>query len=111
MTSLVKLITSVGLGVTLALGLGCQAHAESPPPAARQSASTVTLKVEGMTCSACAFAVEVALRKLEGVKAATVSRAENRAVVDFDPVEVTPQQMVDAINKLGYRASLPARNS
>ncbi len=108
MNSLAKLIGTLGLGASLALCPGCSARAESPPAAATQTATSVTLKVEGMTCASCAFTVRTVLKKLEGVKGAKVSKAENRAVVDFDPATVTPQQMIDAINKAGYRASLPA---
>lgn len=108
MTSLAKLIGSISLGATLVLSAGCLARAESSPPPAGPSATYVTLRVEGMTCASCAFTVRTALEKLDGVKNAKVSKAENQAVIDYDPAKVTPKQMVDAINKLGYRASLPA---
>ena len=110
MNSLAKLITSLSLGVSLTLCPSCstKAQAEVPSAQATQSATSVTLEVEGMTCASCAFTVRTALKKLDGVKEAKVSKAENQAVVDFDPAKVTPQQMVDAINKAGYRGSLPA---
>ena len=110
MNSLAKLISSLGLSASLALCPCCstEAQAEARPAQATQSATSVTLEVEGMTCASCAFTVRTALKKLDGVKEAKVSKAENQAVVDFDPAKVTPQQMVDAINKAGYRGSLPA---
>jgi copper chaperone CopZ len=61
-----------------------------------------------MTCGACSVAVRLALKKLAGVKEATVSVGDKRAVIEYDAKQVTPQQMIDAISKAGYQASLPA---
>jgi Cu+-exporting ATPase len=61
-----------------------------------------------MTCASCSVAVRTALRKLDGAKDAKVSVSEIRAVVEYESTKVKPQQMVDAVNRLGYRASLPA---
>ncbi len=61
-----------------------------------------------MTCPSCTIAVRTALRRLVGVKEAKVSAPEKRAVVQYDPAKVMPAQMVDAVNRLGYRASLAA---
>ena len=65
---------------------------------------SVTLGVEGMSCGSCALTIRIALKKLEGVKDAKVSFDEKRAVIDYDPAKVTPEQMVAAIVKLGYEA-------
>jgi Cu+-exporting ATPase len=62
--------------------------------------------VEGMTCASCTLSVRTALEKLDGVKEAKVSRPERQAVVVYDPAKVSPQQLVDAVNRLGYKASL-----
>jgi Cu+-exporting ATPase len=53
--------------------------------------------------------VRTALSKLDGVKHARVDLAEKSAAVEYDPARVTPQQMVDAVNRLGYKASLPEK--
>ncbi len=71
--------------------------------------ATVSLHVEGMTCPSCKVAVRTALSKLGGVKDARVDVVRKSATIDYDPNRVTPHQMVDAVNRLGYQASLPAK--
>jgi len=84
-------------------------HARAEGTAAAGSAA-VALHVEGMTCPSCKVAVRTALSKLDGVKDARVDVAKKSATVDYDPARVTPPQMVDAVNRLGYEASLPAKS-
>jgi Cu+-exporting ATPase len=64
------------------------------------------LPIEGMTCSSCAGRVEKSLNKLNGVEA-TVNFATERATVEFDPAQVGPEQLVGAVEDVGYTASLP----
>ena len=64
------------------------------------------LPIEGMTCSSCAGRVEKSLNRLDGVEA-TVNFATERATVEFDPERVEPEQLVGAVEELGYVASLP----
>ena len=77
--------------------------------AAVAGSATTTLRVDGMTCPSCKVAVRTALSKLGGVKDAKVDVANKSATVEYDPSKVTPQQLVDAVNRLGYQASLPAK--
>ncbi|HEU5062010.1 MAG TPA: heavy metal translocating P-type ATPase [Solirubrobacterales bacterium] len=65
------------------------------------------LPIEGMTCSSCAGRIEKSLNKLEGVEA-TVNFATERATVEFDPERVAPEELVGAVEGVGYSASLPA---
>ena len=106
-----KFNTSLALGATLALLPFFPVRAELPTTQGSSAAGTVTLKVEGMSCAACAFSVRTARKKLDGVKDAKVSSSESQAVVDYNPAKVTAEQMIDAVNKLGYKASLPAKGS
>jgi Cu/Ag efflux protein CusF len=46
------------------------------------------------------------LERLDGVVQADVSFEEKTATVRYDPNKVTPEQMVEAINQIGFRASL-----
>ena len=50
--------------------------------------------------------VKKALEGLKGVSRADVSLRAKEAVVTFDPAEVTTPQMIEAVNRLGFRASL-----
>ena len=56
-----------------------------------------------MTCTACANRYEKRLNKLDGVNGATVNFALESAPVDYNPDEVSVNEMKDAITKLGYR--------
>lgn len=111
MNAFSKLLATLGLSAGLALCCppcsSTTARAEAPVAVDVASAKTVSLTVEGMTCASCSVAVRTALKKLDGVNDAKVSVPDKRAVVDYEPAKVTPQMMVEAINNLGYRASLP----
>jgi mercuric transport protein len=112
MNGITKLIGTFALGAALGLSASCSTNASAQAPAEKTaSAQTVTLTVEGMTCASCSVAVRTALKRLDGVRDAKVSVSEKRARVEYEPAKVTPQQLVDAVNKLGYRASLAPKGS
>ncbi|KIQ53977.1 Copper-transporting P-type ATPase [Meiothermus luteus] len=58
--------------------------------------------VEGMTCAACVNRVERGLKKVEGVEAASVNLATERATVAYDPATTTPQALIEKIQEVGY---------
>ena len=62
--------------------------------------------IEGMTCAACAARVEKRLNRLDGV-AASVNYATERAAIDFDSERVDVDQLVEAVERAGYRALPP----
>jgi Cu+-exporting ATPase len=64
------------------------------------------LPIAGMTCASCASRVEKNLNSLEGVTA-TVNYATERATVDYDAGAVAPEQLVQAVEAVGYQAVLP----
>ena len=61
-----------------------------------------TLKIEGMTCAACATRLEKVLRKLPDVTAASVSLASEEAEVTGGAVD----QVIAAVAKAGFKAHL-----
>ena len=63
------------------------------------------LAVGGMHCAACAGTIEEALRKVAGVKEASVNIATRRATVRFDPTLATPEDLIGAIRGAGYEGS------
>ena len=63
--------------------------------------------VTGMTCSACSAHVDKAVRKLDGVCDVNVNLLGGSMTVDWDGA-LTPEQIVSAVEKAGYGASLPA---
>lgn len=50
--------------------------------------------------------VKRALEGLNGVQRADVSFRDKEARVMFEPAEVTVDQLIDAVNRSGFRASL-----
>ncbi len=70
--------------------------------------ASVTFHVEGMTCPSCKVAVKTAIIRLPGVTDAKVDVAKKSATVEYDASKVSPQQMAEAVNRLGYEAHLPA---
>ncbi len=64
------------------------------------------LNVEGMTCTSCNTAVEIALKKNEGVLEAQAWYNQKQAVVKYDPTRVKEEDLVNSVNELGYTAEL-----
>jgi copper chaperone CopZ len=65
-----------------------------------------TIQVEGMTCESCSSELTAALQKLTGVASSKIEFAQKKAIVGYDPAQVTTQSMLDAIKTLGYTATL-----
>jgi P-type Cu+ transporter len=63
--------------------------------------------IEGMTCSSCAGRIEKSLNRIDGV-AASVNFATERASVAFDRERVAPEELVGAVESVGYSATLPS---
>ena len=72
------------------------------PPA---PAVNYTLAVTGMTCASCVARVEKSLRKVPGVRSASVNLATERAEVDADE-GVDAGLVREAVERAGYGASL-----
>ncbi|QJC52693.1 copper-translocating P-type ATPase [Paenibacillus albicereus] len=65
---------------------------------------TVQLRLEGMTCAACAARIEKGLSRMPGVASATVNFAMETARVEYAPGEVSLGDMQQKVAKLGYKA-------
>lgn len=63
-----------------------------------------TLAIEGMTCAACAKAVEKAALRVEGVNEANVNIATEKLRIKFDPQKAKISDVKKSIQKSGYRA-------
>ena len=61
------------------------------------------LELEGMSCASCAAGIERALNRLDGVEA-TVNFATERAAVAFDPERASVDELVGAVESIGYGA-------
>ena len=63
---------------------------------------TVTLSVQGMTCSACPLTVKQALKKVPGVSKTDVSFENKEAVVSFDDAKTNLQALTRATADAGF---------
>jgi copper chaperone CopZ len=59
--------------------------------------------VGGLSCSSCANTVQRTLSRLEGVQSADVNYSASSATVEYDPTVVSPDQMQEAVEKVGYK--------
>ncbi len=64
--------------------------------------SRIDLPVTGMTCAACARAIERTLSKTPGVERAAVNLATATATVEYQPAQAQVADFVGAIEGLGY---------
>ena len=67
----------------------------------------IDLELTGMTCASCASRIEKKLNRLDGVHA-TVNYATEKATVEFDTDAVSADQLVEAVESIGYGALLPS---
>jgi len=63
---------------------------------------TTTLDIEGMSCAACATAVEKSLRRTPGVESALVNYATEKATITYTPAQASPAALRTAVENAGY---------
>ncbi len=84
-----------------ALTLAVRRPANAPACAPK----TVSLIVENMKCGGCMGRIERALRATPGVSAARANLAAKRVAVTFDEAATEPLQLIEALDRSGYRAA------
>ena len=66
---------------------------------------TLALRIEGMTCEACAIHIERELRKIAGVRSVAASYDDGKATLSFDASSPPGRQaLTEAVERAGYRA-------
>ena len=70
---------------------------------------TITLSVPGMTCAACPITVKKALSKVEGVSQVAVTFEKREAVVTYDDVKTSVQQLTKATANAGYPSTVSGK--
>ncbi|MDE3154258.1 MAG: heavy-metal-associated domain-containing protein [Acidobacteriota bacterium] len=108
-------LVAVGLGLLVCCApTGSSARAAAATTAAATTATTptaatvshVTLKLSNLDCAACAVSIKSVLSEMNGVRRVTLNYDAGKADVDYDAARVQPQQMVAAIDRIGFKASL-----
>src|SRR5215831_12458691 len=98
------LVTILAVGFATYPGWGARlGRRSSPLPAFGAGSTVVTLRLEGMTCTACESEIERALIKVPGVFGAAVSFERKQAQVR---VVIPPkaERLIAAVERAGYHA-------
>jgi len=96
------------MGILTMFGFGTSAAATQNEKPSSKTAQTCTLKVEGMSCSACASKVEKTALKIDGVKTAKVDSRKGTAEIAYDAAKTNPDSIAKTItDKSGFKAEAP----
>ncbi|XP_065173186.1 copper-transporting ATPase 1 isoform X3 [Atheta coriaria] len=68
--------------------------------------STCSVRIEGMTCNSCVQNIQGNISTKPGVESIKVHLDEQRGDVDYHPSEITPLEIAEAINDMGFDAFL-----
>ena len=66
-------------------------------PSVKTNTKQLTIPIIGMHCANCANTIGRNLKRTPGVDQVNVSYANERAVIDYDPKQVSPQPMIDVV--------------
>ncbi len=104
---LAVLIAASALGMVAVFPASAAGNA--PAVTAGAAESKVIIPVDGLTCASCSLAVRRALKKMDGVRHVEPGPQENEALITYDASKVKPEQLVEAINSLGFKAGTPVK--
>lgn len=96
------------LTITAFLGLmGCSQSPENTQNSASkmvppENLTTVSIDVEGMTCTGCEQAIVKNLENKEGVQNAMASHTEGITEVTYDKSKISQEDLATAITETGY---------
>ncbi|WP_040664624.1 heavy-metal-associated domain-containing protein [Nafulsella turpanensis] len=82
-----------------------QEKSEQKLPA--QNLTKTTIPIEGMSCNACVASIKKELKSLDALEGVEVSLQHRNATVFYEEGTITPQQIQDAIKRIGYKAGEP----
>jgi heavy metal translocating P-type ATPase len=71
------------------------------------SVLNLNLKVSNMWCPACAWLIDESLKKTPGIIDSACNFSTDRLQVNYNPIKTSPDRIVNAVKKLGYRAAEP----
>ncbi|MCA9459015.1 MAG: copper-translocating P-type ATPase [Nanoarchaeota archaeon] len=76
----------------------------------RVNKKKIQVEITGMHCASCSAIISRTLNKTKGVISSNVNVATNRASIEFDENEISPDDVLGAIEKKGYGAKLAIEN-
>ncbi|XP_031553563.1 copper-transporting ATPase 1-like isoform X2 [Actinia tenebrosa] len=66
----------------------------------------VMINVEGMTCNSCVNTIEAKIGQKNGVQSISVSLEKKQVQISYTAEKMTPEQLVEAIENMGFEAHL-----
>ncbi len=67
----------------------------------------IHLKIDGMHCASCPIMIDGTLEDtLSGVTSAQTNYAKQTCVVEYDEIQIGSEKIIQAIEKIGYKAYL-----
>ena len=91
------------------MGFECflpESNIKLPPPT-----KTVVIGIEGMTCNSCVKSIEGRISDHVGVQTIKVSLEDKNGTIEYFPSQVTPEQLRDAIDDMGFEATLKGKEN
>jgi copper chaperone CopZ len=82
-------------------------QANSEQTLSAQNLTKTTIPIEGMTCNACVASIKKELKSLDALERVEVSLEHRNATVFYEEGTITPLQIQQAINAIGYKAGKP----
>lgn len=69
---------------------------------------SIDLNTGGMHCGSCSMLIQMSVEDLPGVASAQADYASGRTHVEFDPDQISVDEIIAAIVEAGYTAELVA---
>lgn len=66
-------------------------------------------KIRGLHCSLCTTTIEKAIRRQPGVEKVAVSLTHEQALVDYNPTQIRPEQLLETLRDIGYTIRDPRK--
>jgi len=85
-------------------------ESEKIPDGASADVLHLNLKVSNMWCPACAWLIDESLKKSSGIVESSCNFSTDSLRVEYNPIQTSPSQIIEAIGKLGYRAEVPGQS-
>ncbi len=66
-----------------------------------QKTETVSLQIEGMTCSGCSLHIEKDINKKDGILISSVNHETGKGEFTFDTAKLNKEELINAVNSIG----------
>ncbi|XP_061164353.1 copper-transporting ATPase 1-like [Saccostrea echinata] len=86
--------------------LGYPSKVKLVHPVRGDNCQDAIINVEGMTCQSCVKSIESKISEVSGVLGITVSLEKNQAYVQFNPGKISAEKIAEAIDDMGFDASI-----